>query len=230
MSDDEVQIINTKKCLLFLSTAELAWVEELASEVKGKLTTFLVNGEDRMPTSLANYLFKQTLNDTVIITDMSIPKGYKMPKALSESTKDEVLLWVNNIEQNAEIFNSVDKFEKELKQLVGIFEKKASLTSQQESHVQLKADLDSLKSNMLSEISAVPEKLRGLQDKCGELRKTLTTMEVLFGTPVDFECVNNAGETKSISDLLGGRSHLLIYFSAHWCPPCRGFTPVLAQA
>jgi len=22
---------------------------------------------------------------------------------------------------------------------------------------------------------------------------------------------------------------ILIYFSAHWCPPCRGFTPVLAK-
>ena len=22
---------------------------------------------------------------------------------------------------------------------------------------------------------------------------------------------------------------VLFYFSAHWCPPCRGFTPVLAE-
>jgi nucleoredoxin len=22
---------------------------------------------------------------------------------------------------------------------------------------------------------------------------------------------------------------VLVYFSAHWCPPCRGFTPVLAE-
>lgn len=195
---------------MFLSTADLAWVEELASEVKDNLTTFLVNGEDRMPTSLANYLFKQPLNDKVIITDMSMPKGYKMPKNLSESTKDEVLLWINSIEQNAEIFNSVDKFEKDLEQLVSIFEKKASLTPQQESHVQIKADLASLKANMLAEISAVPGKLSELQNKCSELKKTLTTMELLFGTAVDFECVNNTGETKKISDLLGDRSHLLI--------------------
>ena len=25
-------------------------------------------------------------------------------------------------------------------------------------------------------------------------------------------------------------TNVLVYFSAHWCPPCRGFTPVLADA
>jgi len=38
--------------------------------------------------------------------------------------------------------------------------------------------------------------------------------------------VNHKGEAQSIAStaqLVG------IYFSAHWCPPCRGFTPVLAE-
>jgi len=31
------------------------------------------------------------------------------------------------------------------------------------------------------------------------------------------------------SDALAGRQAVAIYFSAHWCPPCRGFTPKLAE-
>ena len=34
---------------------------------------------------------------------------------------------------------------------------------------------------------------------------------------------------KSTSDVLAGKKLIGIYFSAHWCPPCRGFTPILAD-
>ena len=28
---------------------------------------------------------------------------------------------------------------------------------------------------------------------------------------------------------MAGKQALALYFSAHWCPPCRGFTPQLAE-
>jgi len=28
---------------------------------------------------------------------------------------------------------------------------------------------------------------------------------------------------------LANKKFVAIYFSAHWCPPCRGFTPVLTE-
>jgi len=34
---------------------------------------------------------------------------------------------------------------------------------------------------------------------------------------------------KPTETVLSGKSAVGIYFSAHWCPPCRGFTPQLAQ-
>lgn len=40
---------------------------------------------------------------------------------------------------------------------------------------------------------------------------------------------NPDGSTVSTQDALEGVECLGIYFSAHWCPPCKGFTPVAAK-
>jgi len=33
--------------------------------------------------------------------------------------------------------------------------------------------------------------------------------------------------TKPVDEALAGKDIVLVYFSAHWCPPCRRFTPIL---
>lgn len=33
---------------------------------------------------------------------------------------------------------------------------------------------------------------------------------------------------KKTADVVSGKKAVGVYFSAHWCPPCRGFTPKLA--
>lgn len=43
------------------------------------------------------------------------------------------------------------------------------------------------------------------------------------------EVMDGEGETVEVSSLRGEGRVLGIYFSAHWCPPCRGFTPQLVQ-
>ena len=37
------------------------------------------------------------------------------------------------------------------------------------------------------------------------------------------------GTKVQADDALAGKKIICIYFSAHWCPPCRGFTPVLKK-
>jgi len=36
--------------------------------------------------------------------------------------------------------------------------------------------------------------------------------------------------SKATADVVLGKKAVLVYFSAHWCPPCRGFTPMLADS
>jgi len=48
-------------------------------------------------------------------------------------------------------------------------------------------------------------------------------MQALFGSQILTK--DGLRETDAV---LGGKKHVGIYFSAHWCPPCRGFTPTLA--
>ncbi|ESO89073.1 hypothetical protein LOTGIDRAFT_183025 [Lottia gigantea] len=40
---------------------------------------------------------------------------------------------------------------------------------------------------------------------------------------------NNKGEEVDVSSFCGKDKYVGLYFSAHWCPPCKGFTPVLAE-
>jgi len=48
-----------------------------------------------------------------------------------------------------------------------------------------------------------------------------------FAECIGTEFMRNDGETVEYDDLAG--KVLGIYFSAHWCPPCRGFTPQLIE-
>merc|ERR1719343_22423 len=43
----------------------------------------------------------------------------------------------------------------------------------------------------------------------------------------EFICRDGKGTT--FQERIAGNKAVAIYFSAHWCPPCRGFTPKLAE-
>ncbi|KAI3698482.1 hypothetical protein L2E82_42057 [Cichorium intybus] len=70
-------------------------------------------------------------------------------------------------------------------------------------------------------------------DKFDELEKTekakqesQTLESVLVSGDLDY-VIGKDGNKVRVSDLVG--KHVLLYFSAHWCPPCRAFTPKLVE-
>lgn len=50
-------------------------------------------------------------------------------------------------------------------------------------------------------------------------------MDKLLGNTL----VTSDGKTMSLDAALGDSEYVFVYFSAHWCPPCRGFTPALSD-
>lgn len=50
-------------------------------------------------------------------------------------------------------------------------------------------------------------------------------MEALFGTHV----IKNDDSKVEVSEFSGDGKIVGLYFSAHWCPPCRAFTPKLGE-
>ena len=54
-------------------------------------------------------------------------------------------------------------------------------------------------------------------------------MEKLAENLPGVDQVITKGGNLPLHDVLDGYKFYAIYFSAHWCPPCRGFTPMLTE-
>mmetsp|Transcript_6390 Transcript_6390/g.9541 ORF Transcript_6390/g.9541 Transcript_6390/m.9541 type:complete len:351 (-) Transcript_6390:1126-2178(-) len=55
--------------------------------------------------------------------------------------------------------------------------------------------------------------------------KTKSVSEILAG----IQTLDTKDGPQPFAQIIKPTSNLLLYFSAHWCPPCRNFTPVLSQ-
>ena len=49
-------------------------------------------------------------------------------------------------------------------------------------------------------------------------------MELLLG-----DSFRKGEDTVELEEVMNAKDFIAIYFSAHWCPPCRGFTNVLKE-
>ncbi|XP_058194947.1 probable nucleoredoxin 1 [Rhododendron vialii] len=71
-----------------------------------------------------------------------------------------------------------------------------------------------------------PEKFLELEEKDKAKWDAQTLESILVRGDLDF-VIGKDGHKVPISDLVG--KNILLYFSAHWCPPCRAFTPKLVE-
>lgn len=138
------------------------------------------------------------------------PKGFVFPKPVSTASEADITQWLGILESNGADIDAVDELCDDITKLCKLFEKKTDLSAAQATHTDLKKEAEALKANVLDDIAAVPTKTAALRSKYDSLHTTLEPMELLFGSNEDFECVNKAGETKCVKDLIANKSHLLI--------------------
>ncbi|KAI3812473.1 hypothetical protein L1987_17183 [Smallanthus sonchifolius] len=85
---------------------------------------------------------------------------------------------------------------------------------------------DAIEEHGINAYPFTPDKFSELE-KIEKARLEAQTLEsVLVSGDLDF-VVGKDGAKIPVSDLVG--KYILLYFSAHWCPPCRAFTPKLVE-
>lgn len=104
----------------------------------------------------------------------------------------------------------MNEFEKNFNNLHELLKAKSSLTDEQKQVDDVSNKLCSLKLKINDEPQNAEGVLKELKDQYSVLINTLEPLEKIFGSNKDFKCVNKSGESKSIKQLIEGKSHLLL--------------------
>ncbi len=93
-----------------------------------------------------------------------------------------------------------------------------------------RARVDAL-SRPASELAAASEQASGSSAAPASGRKAIAPLgTILAAVSEKIVTLQNGGFVTAPATRLAGVRYLAIYYSAHWCPPCRGFTPELVEA